>query len=362
MEKKHILFCVTNDLNYDQRMIRICTSLNNNGYKITLIGVQKKNSPILQQKKFNQKRINVHFTKGKLFYFEYNIKLFFYLLFLKCDAICCIDLDTIVPVYFVSVLKRKKRIYDAHEYFSQLKEVVTRPYIYKIWHGIEKWFLPKFKNGYTVCESIENEFAKHYNVNYSIIRNMPFLKDDFALIKKEKIIIYQGAVNEGRCFEKLIPAMKTINCNLHIYGDGNFFEQTKILIEKYGVQSKVFLKGKFLPNELDNFTAQAYIGINLVEYTGLSQYYSLANKFFDYIHFSLPQITMNYPEYKLINDEYNIAVLIDEPTEIANAVNKLLIDDNLYNTLKLNCNAAKKVLNWQEEEKKLLAFYKKIFE
>jgi len=42
------------------------------------------------------------------------------------------------------------------------------------------------------------------------------------------------------------------------------------------------------------------------------------------------------------------------------AINKLLDDEALYKRLKQNCITARKVLNWQNEEKKLIAFYKKI--
>ena len=44
------------------------------------------------------------------------------------------------------------------------------------------------------------------------------------------------------------------------------------------------------PEELRLITAEAYIGINLVENNGLSNYLSLANKFFDYIHAGIPQL------------------------------------------------------------------------
>jgi hypothetical protein len=57
----------------------------------------------------------------------------FYLLFKKADAVCAIDLDTILPFYFISKLKRIPRVYDAHELFCEMKEVVTRPLVYKVW-------------------------------------------------------------------------------------------------------------------------------------------------------------------------------------------------------------------------------------
>ncbi len=361
-----IIFTVTNDLSYDQRMIRICTSLANAGYDVTLIGRKMKASVPLSQKPYKQKRLSCFFEKGKLFYTAYNIRLFFFLLFKKMDGICAIDLDTILPCYYISRLKKIKRIYDAHEYFSQQKEIVTRPGIYKFWHAIEKKYVPKFPNGYTVGHFIAAEFNKNYGVNYKVIRNLPLLKNEATksfLINDKKIIIYQGAVNEARGLEFLIPAMKNINAVLHIYGDGNFVEETRRIISTNNLADKVFMKGKLLPEQLDTISSHAFIGINLVENNGLNQYYSLANKFFDLIQHAIPQVTMDFPEYKKINDEFEVAILITDLQilTIENAINKLLSDENLYRSLQQNCLTARKTLNWQHEEKKLISFYKNIF-
>ncbi len=345
-------------------MIRICTSLARAGYDITLIGRRMSNAVPLSQQPYKQKRLSCWFEKGKLFYAEYNIRLFFFLLFKKMDAICAIDLDSILPCYYVSKIKKIKRIYDAHEYFSQQKEIVSRPAIYKIWHWIEKRYLPKFPNGYTVGHCISAEFKRIYGVNYEVIRNIPLLKENNSNSSaKEKIILYQGAVNEARGFEWLIPAMKNMDAVLHIYGDGNLMEQANALIQTNNLWDKVFMKGKLLPDALEEITKQAYIGINLVEHTGLNQYYSLANKFFDLILHGIPQVTMNFPEYKNINDEFKVALLIDDLTvsSIEKAISTLLKDESLYKELQQNCLAAGKILNWQSEEIKLLAFYKKIF-
>lgn len=360
---KRITFTVTNDLNYDQRMMRICTSLAVAGYTVTLIGTKSNTSPPLSLKKYKQNRLYTFCKKGFGFYAEYNIRLFFYLLFTKTDIICCIDLDTILPVWLASKLKKTERVYDAHEYFSQQKEIVTRPGIFRVWQWIEKKFVPRFKIGYTVSQSIASKFKELYGVDYEVIRNMPLLKTlPVKTTLDEKIILYQGAVNEARGLEFLIPAMKTINARLDIYGDGNFMMQTKKLIAANNLQDKVFVKGKVLPEELEALAQNAYMGVNLVEYIGMNQYYSLANKFFDYISNGLPQVTMSFPEYKKINDEFEVAVLADslQKETLTVAINKLLNDEALYKRLQQNCITARQVLNWQNEEKKLIAFYKNI--
>src|ERR1700741_2550650 len=100
--KKHIVLTVTSDPNYDQRMIRICTTLHNAGYHVTLIGRERPNSKPLIQRHFKQVRIKQRIDSGKLFYFLYNLKLFLLLLFKRMDAVCAIDLDTILPVYYAS--------------------------------------------------------------------------------------------------------------------------------------------------------------------------------------------------------------------------------------------------------------------
>ena len=361
-----IFFTVTTDLSYDQRMIRICTSMAGAGYDVTLVGRKRAGSVPLTTVAYKQKRLHCFFEKGKLFYAEYNIRLFIFLLFKKMDGICAIDLDSILPCYYISKIKKIKRIYDAHEYFSEQKEIISRPGIYKIWYGIEKSYLPKFINGYTVGSFIAAEFNRRYGVNYEVIRNLPLLKEENTLPafnKNKKIIIYQGAVNEARGLEYLVPAMKNIDAVLHIYGDGNFMKQTVALIRTNNLEDKVFMKGKLLPEQLDIATKQATIGLNLVENNGLNQHYSLANKFFDLIQNGIPQVTMDFPEYKKVNDEFEVAVLITDLqiNNIENAINRLLTDENLYRRLQQNCMAAKKIFNWQQEENKLLAFYKNIF-
>lgn len=359
---KKIYFTVTNDLTYDQRMHRICTSLAENGYAVTLLGRKLRTSLPLTEKKFKQKRLTCWFNKGKLFYAEYNLRILFYLLFQKINIICAIDLDTIIPCFTISKLKRIPRVYDAHELFTELKEVITRPSIQRVWVWVERKLVPKFKNGYTVSEGISKEFQQRYGVNYETIRNMPLLKELYTIPQKEKFILYQGAVNEARGFESLIPAMKMVDCRLVICGDGNFMTQLKELIKENNLGDKVALRGMLGPDELLSISQQAYIGVAVAENEGKNQYLALPNKFFDYLHAGLPQITMKFPEYLKINQQYNVALLINDlhPQTIAQALNNLLNDDVLHKQLQNNCFKARKELNWQNEEKKLLSFYQSL--
>lgn len=298
-------------------------------------------------------------------YLEFNLRLFIYLLSQKADAFCAIDLDTILPIYFSSKLKNVNRVYDAHELFTEQKEIVTRPSIYKLWLKVEQFAVPKFQYGYTVNQFIIDELNRRYRVSYKMVRNLPkFVPVDPAPDKTDPFIIYQGAVNEGRSFETLIPAMKDVQARLVVCGNGNFFEQARKLVKKHKLEKKVEMKGYVQPHELCTITPKAYAAVMLFEDTGLNQYYSLANRFFDYIMSGIPQVCVAYPEYEAINDKYGVAYLVynTSPETIATALNNLLADDVLYHTLQQNALKAREELNWASEEKVLIAFYKNLLD
>jgi len=353
MKNKRIVFTVTNDLNFDQRMIRICTTLSEAGHDVTIIGFERKKSTPLLSRPYRQIRLPIIAEQGKLLYIDFWTKLFLKLLFIKADVFGAIDLDTIMPVFYASKIRGKKRVYDAHELFTELQEVVTRPKVYKMWRRIEQHTVPHFPAGYTVGAYIANIFHERYGVNYALVRNMTVLRPLTIPEKKERY---------GRCFEFLIPAMKHVDARLIICGEGNFFKEAVAIAKENGLEDKVIFKGYVPPDELRSYTLQAYIGVTLFEAIAHSNKMSLANRFFDYMHAGVPQLCVKYPEYERINSEFEIAHLIDEPTpeKIAAGLNYLLENESYYLKLQQNCLDARKKYCWQEEEKTLLKVYEQL--
>jgi len=362
--KKKIIFSVTSDLTYDQRMQKICRSLSNAGYDIELVGRERKSSDVLNNEPFKQTRLKCRFTKGKLFYMEYNIRLFSYLRNQDFDAACAIDLDTIMAVYFAKKSNNIKLVYDAHEYFTEVPEVVRRKLIQNIWKWVERTFVPKFDLAYTVSPAIAELFSKKYNKKFDIILNTPVLESETLdkVNTKESTLLYQGALNEGRGLENLIEAMQGVNAKLLLAGEGDLSKELRDLVKRLNLENKVQFLGYVKPYELKRLTELSTIGINLLENKGLSYYYSLSNKFFDYIHAGLPQVCIDFPEYRKINDAFDVALLTKDCSidEIKKAVQRLLSDQELYTRLQKNCEVCSEKLNWQNEEKKLVDFYNEL--
>ncbi len=340
-------------------MQRICRTLAEAGYRVTLVGRRLPSSPPLSAEPYRQQRLRCLFHKGSLFYFEYQARLLVRLLAEPVDILCAVDLDTALPCYAVSVIKGAKRAMDAHELFTEMKEVVTRPRIRSIWKSVERFAITRFPKGYTVSGHIAEHLRNEYGVDYRVVRNMSVYREGGKAGVPGGYILYQGAVNEGRCFEWLLPAMLEVRAPLLVYGDGNLLDWVRDRILELGLQDKVFLMGKREPAELREVTARALIGVNLVEDRGLSNRYSLSNKFFDYVHAGIPQVCSDLPAYHELNERFRVALMVEgsDPSRIAEALNNLLDDGVLYTELGHNCSLAARAWNWQEEQKVLLGFY-----
>ena len=359
---KRIILTVSNDISYDQRMHRICESLANNGFSVLLVGRKRKHSIPLQTDSFSKKRLRCLFNSGPLFYAEYNVRLFIFLLFQPFDILCAIDLDTLLPNLFTAKLKRKKCLYDAHEFYTEVPELIGRSFTKKIWEKIAGYGIPKMTASYTVNDSLAAILSNQYHQEFKVVRNVPILvHHEKSKAKKEKFILYQGAINKGRGLEELVLAMKNLSINLVLIGEGDLTKKIKQLIADHNLENQISMKGFVEAKKLREYTSNAYIGYNLLDQHSKSYYYSLSNKFFDYIHAGIPSLSNNFPEYKRVNEKFKVTLLCDLKVEdIVKSINLLLSNQKLYDELESNCLKAQIEFNWQNEEKRLLDVYQNI--
>jgi glycosyltransferase involved in cell wall biosynthesis len=359
---KRIIVSVTSDLSTDQRVDKVCSTLHNNGYKVLLIG-RKLNNSIPVNRNYETKRIKLIFNKSFLFFAEYNFRLFFMLLFSKKDLLLSNDLDSLTANYLVSFFQNKKLIYDSHELFPEIPELVHRPFVKKCWITIEKWILPKLKNNYTVCNSIANYYKKKYNTNFETIINLPTKKmndlGEFPFkLNGEKIILYQGAVNIGRGLELIINTMQHLNdCVLVIIGDGDILLDLKKEVSNKKLNDKVYFLGKISPKKLHTLTPLANLGISIEEDLGLNYRFALPNKIFDYIQSEVPILVSDLPEMRQIVLDYNVGEVVKNrnPQVLANQIKNILKQD-----FSAKLQIAKSELIWEKQEEKLLSIFKNL--
>ena len=359
-----IIISVTNDLATDQRVLRTCECFNEMDFEILLIGRKLKNSLEINMP-FQTIRFHLFFNRGFLFYAEYNIRLFFILLFKKKGLLYANDLDTLLANFLISKVSFCKLIYDSHEYFTEVPELISKPKTKSFWIKLEKLIFPKLKNVITVNQKLAEIYSSSYKVPISVIRNVPKtskpgLKPSIILEKNRKIIIYQGALNMGRGLELMIDAMPYLkNHNLVLAGTGDIAKQLhKKVVDKHLNDSIIFL-GKLKPEELRLITKQADIGLSLEEDLGLNYRYCLPNKVFDYIHAGIPILVSELPLLKELLTTYNVGEYLKkrDPKNLAEAIKKIILNKSDYLH---GIEKAKNDLNWEKEKQKLKKFIEKI--
>lgn len=359
---KRIIITVTNNLLTDQRVFRVSKFLLKQGYDIQLVGRK-----IFDEKpkldKAQIKLFKLWFNKGAFFYANYNIRLFFFLLFNRFDIVLSNDLDTLPAAFFVSKIKRKTIVYDSHEYFTQVPELVDRHFQQSVWLWFERLIVPKLKYAYTVSQSIADEYKKMYGTNFIVVRNVPEKKEKVNKSNKNQILIYQGALNKDRGIELMIDAMQYLeNTMLWIAGIGDVEEMLKRRVNNLNLNQKISFLGKISPDKLHSITSQACIGLSLEKDVGLNYHYGLPNKLFDYIQARIPVLVSDLPEMKNIVNQYGIGEILYErtPQNTAKVLAQMLASTEKNLLWKDNLEKTSEELIWENESKKLLTLFHSI--
>jgi glycosyltransferase involved in cell wall biosynthesis len=364
---------VTNDLYTDNRVNKVCLFLMQQGYEVLLIGRQKKDSLQLSERPYKTKRIVLLFEKGALFYAAFNIRLFLFLLFKRCDLLVSNDLDTLVANYTACKFKPGTRlVYDSHEYFTEVPELINRPRIKKIWEGIEGWIFPKLKTVYTVNDSIAKLYREKYKKEIFVVRNVSPKWNDSATLRKielgiaenQFVVILQGAgINIDRGAEEAVEAMRTLpNVVLLIVGDGDVVPELKKYVETNHLVERVKFIGKKPYSEMMQYTALADVGLTLDKPSNLNYRFSLPNKVFDYLHATTPVICTDLPEVAGLIRKYDAGIVLSELTtdKLITSIQFLQNNPEELSRLKQNCIVATNHECWEEEMKVLELIYPKI--
>lgn len=343
-------------------MIRICGSLAAAGYEVELIGRELKTSKPLTPTAWKQTRIRCFWTKGKRFYIEYNLRLLLLLLSKKAHVLHAVDLDTLLPAFIKSRLSKAKLVYDAHEIFTEVPELISRPTTRQIWLNLERKILPQIQYGITVGHQVALYYQDSYGIDMQVVRNAPLLSKAIARDPDpDRFFLYQGALNKSRGLEQMIDAMQFVDAKLFIAGEGDLSKELRERVKKLKLEHKVLFTGYLTPDELRKLTVRAWAGINVSEPAGLSYYLSLNNKCFDYMHAQLPAIANPFPEYIELNKQFESMIFANaQVEELVHACKRMLNERGLREKLAANCMLASAEINWENEEKQLINFYESI--
>jgi glycosyltransferase involved in cell wall biosynthesis len=358
-----IAVLVSNDLEFDQRVAKVCGWLHEHGYEVTLIGRLLPGSTPFSRP-YRTVRFRLPFARGAGFYAFLNIRLFLFLLFHRTDVILANDLDTLPAGWLAARIRRRRIVYDSHEYFTEAEGLTGRPFQKKVWEAIERFLFPRVHDVSTVNASIAGIYSRRYHRQVRIIRNVPPLdpiaegksRTELGLPEDGHILILQGAfIDPDRGGIELVEAMQELSgCLLLIIGSGRDMPAIASRIGALQLNDRIRLLPRLPFRELRQYTVHASIGFSLDKPVHLNYTYSLPNKLFDYIHAGVPVLVSDLPELRRIVDTYRVGCILPEitPRAISDAVTQMLRSDE-YPEWKRNTLKARESLNWQRESEVL---------
>lgn len=366
MEQK-IIIAISGHVFTDQRMKRIAGSLSANGADVCLYYREYfKYAPVTTNDAlpFATKAMRIKAKGGILFYLLLNWHLLRNLLFKPVDVYYAVDADTLPAMTLLSLIRRKKLVYDAHEYFCEVPELKHSALKKNIWHWVTKLGVKRAWRCMTVGPALAVELEKRYGKPFHVVRNTPVLQTsnlstDLPFEWPSKpVIIYQGALNAGRELELLIDAMNELQeCHCLLIGEGDL---SNALRQQAAGMNNVQFAGLLSPDTLKAITPKCFAGYNLLDAQGsLSYYFSLSNKYFDYIHAGIPSISSELPEYMALNDKFHCGVCLpNTKTDLIALIKKWLSDPELYQKFRENTNIARPDCQWSTDEAVVLDLFK----
>ncbi len=369
--RKRVIVSVINDLVTDQRVNKVCQTIGKFDCDILLVGRRLRDSPEMDKRNYKVIRMKLFFEKGAFFYAEYNIRLFLLLLFKRCSLLVSNDLDTLLPNYIVSKVKRIPLVYDSHEYFTEVPELVNRKRVQSVWKYIERNIFPKLTDVITVNDSIAELFENDYGLKPVVVRNIPrkqqhvnkVSRNDLGLPNDKPILILQGSgINVDRGSEELIEAMPYIeNAILLIIGGGDVIDKLKGMVNNLGINNRVIFEPRLPYLKMMEYTSVSDLGITFDKSNNLNYKFSLPNKLFDYIQAGTPVLSSSLPEIEKVIVKYKVGdfIIDHNPKNIANKINHILNNQSIMDEWKKNCRFAAQELTWENEEKILIKIYSK---
>lgn len=354
----HILIA-TSQIEHDRRMDRICHSLLQQG-SVLLIG--RGSQPV--GRSYDTLTYQCRANSGVLFYEEVLFRLIGILRGYRWETLTCVDLDTILVGRYFRLFRSFRWVFDSHEYFSEVPELRDKPVKKWIWSRIGRLCIPRTDTRITVGEALAKQLEQKYNKPFEVVRNLPerlseIFHTDHRKDREETILVYLGVLNEGRGLEQMISALGALpDYHLWIIGEGDLSATLRAQVDSLDYSDRIRFYGMLAEDDFVPLLRQADIGLNLLTPLSLSYYYSLANKFHDYLSYGLPVLTMRFPEYEAVISREGCGWMIDalSANEIVDRLSSLTKADIL--SVKAAAWEYGSGLSWEQEGEKLLEIYK----
>jgi len=286
------------------------------------------------------------------------------------DVVHAHDAAMLLPAALAARRARARLVYDSHELATGV------PYRRGAWpavvKGAERLGAPRADAVIAVSNGIAARLGERYPLRRppTVIRNLPDLPPPGAApapeLRRElaigdaPIVLHQGATASGRGCETLLRALALLpEAHLLFLGaEGDYADRLRSLSHRHGIAPRIHFLPPASPRSLLSHTAQADVGVSLLEDTCENHRLALPNKLFEYVAAGLPVVVSDLPEAARLVRGREIGWCADpaDPAAVAAALREALTarrDAGLRERIR----QAAAELSWAREKQRLLTLY-----
>jgi len=288
------------------------------------------------------------------------------------DVVHAHDAAMLAPGFIGARLARARLVYDSHELATGV------PYRTKGWYvlvsALERALIRRCDVVITVSPGIAARLRDKYGLHrmptvlrnvteLSLIESIPpsrRLRERLSL-NGEQLILHQGAPARYRGCENLVLSLARLPAaHLVFLGDGEteFIAHLRAVAAESGVARRVHFVTSVPLVSLLSHTAEADVGVSLLEANCENHRLALPNKIFEYVAARVPLLTSDLPEVRRLVEAHGIGWTVDssDPVSIARCL-KHALRHSADAPLRQRLEHAASSLTWGREQEKLREAY-----
>lgn len=288
---------------------------------------------------------------------------------LNNENVVCINAHSlsVLPLCVLLARRHKARlVYDTHELETETMESVG--YRRGLAKFVERFFIHKADDVFCVSRRIAEWYRGRYGIRLPyVVRNIPdlssampaakgLLRERAGLPPEGILFIYLGGLARYRGIERMLRLFSNLpgTHRLIVIGDGSLRPLVEEAAEKHN-------NIHYLPpvdyREVVMLTADADIGISVIENTCLSHYYALSNKFFEYLQAGIPVLVGDLIEQREIVKQHQAGWELPEADcEAIRMLSEITQDE--ISLRKFHARSIREQYNWQNERSVLINAYR----
>jgi glycosyltransferase involved in cell wall biosynthesis len=285
------------------------------------------------------------------------------------DVVHAHDAAMLLPGILGARLTGAQLVYDSHELATSV------PYRERAWAafvaGIERLTVPRCAAVITVSDGIAERLRARYRLarTPTVVRNVSALSPNGRGGLRERLgidvgaplVLHQGAAAPARGCEVLVQALALLpGVHLAFLGDPEpgYAAGLRRLIAERGLSERITLLPSVALEDLLAHTAEADVGVTLLQDTCLNHRLALPNKLFEYIAAGVPVVAADLPETRRLVAGYGVGwcVAPNDPAALARALRVALHGPREPRLHERLARAAEE-LSWAHEQVQLLEVY-----